>query len=186
MVSGVLSHRHYMLACSSACGVIWGKSTPSSLSMTSPSPVLHINTRSNIFCQHYISTCRSYPPSEWAFLRDAGRCCQTHAWYLWVLAVMFKPLFYILPCGFAVVFTGPSPPVRPEEVDRTLQRQDSGVESALLYAKAWSKYTKELLAWVEKRLNMGELWVAFWSGVHIYQQAINRQFDNTIVRSKSA
>lgn len=51
-----------------------------------------------------------------------------------------------------------SPPVRAEEVDRTLQRQDSGVESALAYAKAWSKYTKELLAWVEKRLNMGELW----------------------------
>lgn len=50
-----------------------------------------------------------------------------------------------------------SPPVRAEEVDRTLQQQDSGVESALAYAKAWSKYTKELLAWVEKRLNMGEL-----------------------------
>ncbi|XP_072235147.1 rho GTPase-activating protein 29 isoform X2 [Leuresthes tenuis] len=49
---------------------------------------------------------------------------------------------------------GPSPPVRPEEVDRTLQRQDNGVESALLYAKAWSKYTKELLAWVEKRLSV--------------------------------
>ncbi|XP_010766863.1 rho GTPase-activating protein 29-like isoform X2 [Notothenia coriiceps] len=49
---------------------------------------------------------------------------------------------------------GLSPPVRAEEVDRTLQRQDSGVESALLYAKAWSKYTKELLAWVEKRLTM--------------------------------
>ncbi|CAB1457510.1 unnamed protein product [Pleuronectes platessa] len=49
---------------------------------------------------------------------------------------------------------GPCPPVRPEEVDATLQRQDNGVESALLYAKAWSKYTKELLAWVEKRLNM--------------------------------
>ncbi|XP_047424254.1 rho GTPase-activating protein 29 isoform X2 [Mugil cephalus] len=48
---------------------------------------------------------------------------------------------------------GPSPPVRVEEVDRTLQHQDSGVESALLYAKSWSKYTKELLAWVEKRLS---------------------------------
>uniref|UniRef100_A0A8C6WMF3 Rho GTPase-activating protein 29 n=1 Tax=Neogobius melanostomus TaxID=47308 RepID=A0A8C6WMF3_9GOBI len=47
----------------------------------------------------------------------------------------------------------PSPPVRPEDVDKTLQRRDSGVESALLYAKAWSKYTKELLAWVEKRLS---------------------------------
>lgn len=45
--------------------------------------------------------------------------------------------------------------MRPEEVDRTLQRQDSGVESALLYAKSWSKYTKELLSWVEKRLNAG-------------------------------
>uniref|UniRef100_A0A674PIL1 Rho GTPase-activating protein 29 n=1 Tax=Takifugu rubripes TaxID=31033 RepID=A0A674PIL1_TAKRU len=34
------------------------------------------------------------------------------------------------------------------------EEQDSGVESALLYAKAWSKYTKELLAWVDKRLNI--------------------------------
>uniref|UniRef100_A0A1A7Y8V7 Rho GTPase-activating protein 29 n=1 Tax=Iconisemion striatum TaxID=60296 RepID=A0A1A7Y8V7_9TELE len=49
---------------------------------------------------------------------------------------------------------GLSPPVRAEEVDRTLQRQDSGVESVLLYAKAWSKYTKELLAWVDKRLSV--------------------------------
>ncbi|XP_056868116.1 rho GTPase-activating protein 29-like isoform X1 [Takifugu flavidus] len=49
---------------------------------------------------------------------------------------------------------GPSSPVRTEDVDRTLQQQDSGVESALLYAKAWSKYTKELLAWVDKRLSI--------------------------------
>lgn len=71
---------------------------------------------------------------------------------------MFKPRFYSIPHGVAaLVFTGPSQPVRAEEVDRTLQRQDSGVESALLYAKAWSKYTKELLAWVEKRLSVGEL-----------------------------
>jgi hypothetical protein len=41
-------------------------------------------------------------------------------------------------------------------VDAALQRSDSGVESALLYAKAWSKYTKELLVWVERRLAMGE------------------------------
>uniref|UniRef100_A0A3P8XCR2 Rho GTPase-activating protein 29 n=1 Tax=Esox lucius TaxID=8010 RepID=A0A3P8XCR2_ESOLU len=33
-------------------------------------------------------------------------------------------------------------------------KTESGVESALLYAKAWSKYTKELLAWVDKRLSM--------------------------------
>ncbi|KAG7523790.1 rho GTPase-activating protein 29-like isoform X1 [Solea senegalensis] len=49
---------------------------------------------------------------------------------------------------------GPCPPVRVEDVDNTLQQRDTGVESALLYAKAWSKYTKELLAWVEKRLNV--------------------------------
>ncbi|XP_055086016.1 rho GTPase-activating protein 29 isoform X2 [Periophthalmus magnuspinnatus] len=48
---------------------------------------------------------------------------------------------------------GPSP-VRPEDVDQTLQRQDGGVESALLYAKGWSKYTKDLLTWVEKRLSV--------------------------------
>ena len=44
-----------------------------------------------------------------------------------------------------------------EEVDLTRLKNDSGVESALLYAKAWSKYTKDLLAWVEKRLALGEL-----------------------------
>uniref|UniRef100_A0A671XNZ4 Rho GTPase-activating protein 29 n=1 Tax=Sparus aurata TaxID=8175 RepID=A0A671XNZ4_SPAAU len=43
---------------------------------------------------------------------------------------------------------------REEEVDLTLQKNDSGVESALLYAKAWSKYIKDLLAWMEKRLAM--------------------------------
>uniref|UniRef100_A0A3B4ARM8 Rho GTPase-activating protein 29 n=1 Tax=Periophthalmus magnuspinnatus TaxID=409849 RepID=A0A3B4ARM8_9GOBI len=54
-----------------------------------------------------------------------------------------------------VSWSGPSP-VRPEDVDQTLQRQDGGVESALLYAKGWSKYTKDLLTWVEKRLSVGE------------------------------
>ncbi|XP_063795928.1 rho GTPase-activating protein 29 isoform X2 [Pseudophryne corroboree] len=44
--------------------------------------------------------------------------------------------------------------LRAEEVDNMLLRNDSGVESALLYAKAWSKYTKDILAWVEKRLNV--------------------------------
>ncbi|XP_037386917.1 rho GTPase-activating protein 29 isoform X4 [Pygocentrus nattereri] len=41
-----------------------------------------------------------------------------------------------------------------EKVDQALLRNDSGVESALLYAKAWSKYTKDVLAWVEKRLSL--------------------------------
>lgn len=45
---------------------------------------------------------------------------------------------------------------REEEVDLTLLKNDSGVESALLYAKAWSKYIKDLLAWMEKRIAMGE------------------------------
>ncbi|KAM9323204.1 rho GTPase-activating protein 29-like isoform 2-T2 [Pholidichthys leucotaenia] len=43
---------------------------------------------------------------------------------------------------------------REEEVDLALQKNDSGVESALLYAKAWSKYIKDLMAWMEKRLVM--------------------------------
>uniref|UniRef100_A0A671PFG0 Rho GTPase-activating protein 29 n=1 Tax=Sinocyclocheilus anshuiensis TaxID=1608454 RepID=A0A671PFG0_9TELE len=54
----------------------------------------------------------------------------------------------------SVLFAGPSQPARVEEMDGALLCSDSGVESALLYAKAWSKYTKELLAWVDKRLNM--------------------------------
>ncbi|XP_041849036.1 rho GTPase-activating protein 29-like isoform X2 [Melanotaenia boesemani] len=50
---------------------------------------------------------------------------------------------------------GPEVPLsREEEVDLTLQKNDSGVESALLYAKAWSKYIKDLLSWMEKRLAM--------------------------------
>ncbi|XP_039999597.1 rho GTPase-activating protein 29-like isoform X1 [Xiphias gladius] len=50
---------------------------------------------------------------------------------------------------------GPEVPLsREEEVDLTLLKNDSGVESALLYAKAWSKYIKDLLAWLEKRVAM--------------------------------
>lgn len=45
---------------------------------------------------------------------------------------------------------------REEEVDLALLKHDSGVESALLYAKAWSRYIKDLLAWMEKRLAMGK------------------------------
>uniref|UniRef100_A0A3Q4H4V7 Rho GTPase-activating protein 29 n=1 Tax=Neolamprologus brichardi TaxID=32507 RepID=A0A3Q4H4V7_NEOBR len=46
------------------------------------------------------------------------------------------------------------PQPREEEVDLTLLKNDSGVESALLYAKTCSKYIKDLLAWMEKRLAM--------------------------------
>ncbi|KAJ8357139.1 hypothetical protein SKAU_G00199330 [Synaphobranchus kaupii] len=41
-----------------------------------------------------------------------------------------------------------------EDVDCALLRSDSGVESALLYAKAWSKHAKDVLAWVDKRLSL--------------------------------
>lgn len=60
--------------------------------------------------------------------------------------------------GFTFVSrSGPEVPLsREEEVDSTLLKNDSGVESALLYAKAWSKYLKDLLAWMEKRLAMGK------------------------------
>ncbi|NXA13001.1 RHG29 protein, partial [Sapayoa aenigma] len=44
--------------------------------------------------------------------------------------------------------------LRAEEVDSMLLRNDSGIESALSYAKAWSKYTKDVVAWVEKRLSV--------------------------------
>ncbi|KAM3604467.1 uncharacterized protein V6R79_011447 [Siganus canaliculatus] len=51
--------------------------------------------------------------------------------------------------------SGPEVPLsREEEVDLALLKNDSGVESALLYAKAWSKYIKDLLAWMEKRVAM--------------------------------
>ncbi|NXU95258.1 RHG29 protein, partial [Xiphorhynchus elegans] len=44
--------------------------------------------------------------------------------------------------------------LRAEEVDSMLLRNDSGIESALSYAKAWSKYTKDVVAWVEKKLSV--------------------------------
>uniref|UniRef100_A0A7N6FLZ9 Rho GTPase-activating protein 29 n=1 Tax=Anabas testudineus TaxID=64144 RepID=A0A7N6FLZ9_ANATE len=51
-------------------------------------------------------------------------------------------------------FSPEVPLSREEEVDLILLKNDSGVESALLYAKASSKYIKDLLAWMEKRLAM--------------------------------
>lgn len=60
-------------------------------------------------------------------------------------------------CVSSADSTGPEVPLsREEEVDLILLKNDSGVESALLYAKASSKYIKDLLAWMEKRLAMGE------------------------------
>uniref|UniRef100_A0A8C4H4H3 Rho GTPase activating protein 45b n=1 Tax=Dicentrarchus labrax TaxID=13489 RepID=A0A8C4H4H3_DICLA len=43
---------------------------------------------------------------------------------------------------------------RREEVDVILQRSEGGVDSALLYAKTISKYMKDLIAYVEKRISL--------------------------------
>lgn len=55
--------------------------------------------------------------------------------------------------AFDILFSGH---LRAEEIDSVLLRNDNGIESALSYAKAWSKYTKDIVAWVEKKLNLGE------------------------------
>lgn len=84
---------------------------------------------------------------------------------------------------------GPEVPLsREEEVDSTLLKNDSGVESALLYAKAWSKYIKDLLAWMEKRLAMGETHIFFycfwpfdcWSGSEMAIFGHAEQLDSQI------
>ncbi|XP_006886022.1 PREDICTED: GEM-interacting protein [Elephantulus edwardii] len=44
-------------------------------------------------------------------------------------------------------------PLTGEELDLRLVRTKGGVDAALEYAKTWSRYAKELLAWTEKRAN---------------------------------
>ncbi|XP_026556141.1 rho GTPase-activating protein 29 isoform X5 [Pseudonaja textilis] len=41
-----------------------------------------------------------------------------------------------------------------EEIDSVLLRSDNGIKSALSYAKAWSKYAKDIIVWVEKKINL--------------------------------
>uniref|UniRef100_A0A8C6VBZ2 Rho GTPase-activating protein 29 n=1 Tax=Naja naja TaxID=35670 RepID=A0A8C6VBZ2_NAJNA len=41
-----------------------------------------------------------------------------------------------------------------EEIDSILLRNDNGIKSALSYAKAWSKYAKDIMVWVEKKINL--------------------------------
>ncbi|XP_029772622.1 GEM-interacting protein isoform X2 [Suricata suricatta] len=45
-------------------------------------------------------------------------------------------------------------PLTGEELDLRLTRSKGGVDAALEYAKTWSRYAKELLAWTEKRANL--------------------------------
>nr|XP_045010250.1 GEM-interacting protein isoform X2 [Jaculus jaculus] len=55
----------------------------------------------------------------------------------------------------ASYWSGPSPegpaPITGEELDLRLIRTKGGVDAALEYAKTWSRYAKELLAWTDKR-----------------------------------
>lgn len=43
-----------------------------------------------------------------------------------------------------------------QEADLALFRCEDGVETALQYAKMWCRYAKDLLAWMEKRICLGE------------------------------
>lgn len=45
-----------------------------------------------------------------------------------------------------------------EEVDVMLQRCEGGVDAALQYAKTISKYMKDLIGYMEKRICLGEWW----------------------------
>ena len=43
-----------------------------------------------------------------------------------------------------------------QDADLALCRSEGGVEMALQYTKAWCRYAKDLLAWMEKRIGLGE------------------------------
>ncbi len=43
----------------------------------------------------------------------------------------------------------------PEELDDTLMQLESGVDLALERAKVWSKYAKDVICYVEKRIHLG-------------------------------
>ncbi|XP_042636232.1 rho GTPase-activating protein 29 [Orycteropus afer afer] len=44
--------------------------------------------------------------------------------------------------------------ISPIELDNVLLKNTDSVELALSYAKTWSKYTKNIVSWVEKKLNL--------------------------------
>ncbi|XP_051852516.1 rho GTPase-activating protein 29 [Antechinus flavipes] len=45
-------------------------------------------------------------------------------------------------------------PLWPKELESILLRNDDGVELALSYAKMWSKYAKDIVTWVEKKISL--------------------------------
>jgi hypothetical protein len=55
---------------------------------------------------------------------------------------------------FELPFSGSFSPI---ELDGVLLKRTGCIELALSYAKTWSKYTKSIVSWVEKKLNLGEL-----------------------------
>lgn len=42
-----------------------------------------------------------------------------------------------------------------QDADLALCHCQNGVETALQYAKMWCRYAKDLLTWMEKRINLG-------------------------------
>lgn len=61
------------------------------------------------------------------------------------------------------VFSGNFSPI---ELDNLLLKNTDSVELALSYAKTWSKYTKNIVSWVEKKLNLGEFSIKVSSFKH--------------------
>ena len=60
-------------------------------------------------------------------------------------------------------------------MDVVLQRSEGGVDSALLYAKTISKYMKDLMSYVEKRMSLGECYeIQTHAGVR--EMSIHRYF----------
>lgn len=65
-----------------------------------------------------------------------------------------------------------------EEVDIILQRSEGGVDSALTYAKTISKYMKDLIGYVEKKLALGRTVDSLHHATNINWNKIYL-FDNT-------
>lgn len=59
---------------------------------------------------------------------------------------------YLTICLY-ILFLGNFSPI---ELDSVLLKNTDSIELALSYAKTWSKYTKNIVSWVEKKLNLGE------------------------------
>lgn len=64
----------------------------------------------------------------------------------------------------------PMSPLSAQEADLALCRCEDGVEAALQYTKMWCRYAKDLLAWMEKRITLGE-WRRHW--LQIYENFCN-------------